>query len=335
MTDADASLTSSVTPIEAGEAAVFATFIENAPILALANGEALLPATGTRAVAHPEGAILCAASDGRRLATGGDDGRLVQIDAAGAVTEIADEGGKWIDAIALRSDGAVAWSAGRIARARAASGETRSLDLPSASRGLAFMHKGYRLAISHYNGVSLWFPSTQASPETLEWKGSHLDVTLSPDGRFLITSMQENALHGWRLSDHKHMRMSGYPAKTRSLSWSPDGKWLATSGADACILWPFQGKEGPMGAAPRECGVRAGVQTTQVAFHPTALVIAVGYEDGMVLLCRVTDGSELLVRRPGSGPRARISALAWDTRGARLLFGDEDGAAGLLALPKA
>jgi WD40 repeat protein len=119
------------------------------------------------------------------------------------------------------------------------------------------------------------------------------------------------------------------------VSWSPDGKWLATSGADACILWPFQGKDGPMGAEPRECGVRAGVQATRVAFHPTATVIAVGYEDGMVLLCRVTDGSEILVRRPDSGPDARISALAWDARGARLLFGGENGAAGLLALPKA
>jgi sugar lactone lactonase YvrE len=334
LTDAATSLTSSVTPIEAGEAAVYAAFIENVPILALANGAALLPATGKRAVAHADGAILCAASDGRRMATGGDDGRLVEVDAAGDIKEIADEGGKWIDAVALRSDGAIAWTAGRAARARAASGETRSLDLPSASRGLAFMHKGYRLAVAHYNGVSLWFPGAQAKPETLEWKGSHLDVTLSPDGRFLITSMQENALHGWRLSDNKHMRMSGYPAKTRSVSWSPDGKWLATSGADACILWPFQGKDGPMGAEPRECGVRAGVQATRVAFHPTAMVIAVGYEDGMVLLCRVTDGSELLVRRPDSGPGARISALAWDTRGARLLFGGENGAAGLLALPK-
>ena len=60
------------------------------------------------------------------------------------------------------------------------------------------MPKGYRLALAHYNGVSLWFPNVEAAPTFLEWKGSHLDASSSPDGRFIVTSMQENALHGWR-----------------------------------------------------------------------------------------------------------------------------------------
>ena len=84
-----------------------------------------------------------------------------------------------------------------------------------------------------------------------------------------------------------------------------------------------------MGKAPRECGVRAA-RVTQVAFHPRALVVAIGYADGLVLLCRLGDGAEILVRAPGEGA---ISALAWDATGARLLFGLETGAAGLLTLP--
>ena len=147
-------------------------------------------------------------------------------------------------------------------------------------RGLCFLPKGYRLALAHYNGVSLWFPNADAAPSVLEWKGSHLDATVSPDGRFLVTSMQENALHGWRLADSRNMRMTGYPGKTRSLSWSHDGHWLATSGADACVVWPFKDKDGPMGKAPRECGVRPS-RVTQVAFHPRALVVAIGYADGL------------------------------------------------------
>ena len=138
-------------------------------------------------------------------------------------------------------------------------------------------------------------------------------------------------LHGWRLADKQHMRMSGYPSKTRSLSWSHDGNWLATSGADAAIVWPFQAKDGPMGKAPRECGVRAA-KVSRVAFHPKALVLAIGYEDGCVLLCRLTDASELLVRRAGRRLRHH-RALAWDASGAQLAFGAEDGAAGILTLP--
>jgi WD40 repeat protein len=200
-------------------------------------------------------------------------------------------------------------------------------------RGLAFMPKGYRVAVAHYGGASLWFPNAAAPPDLYEWKGSHLDITASPDGRFLVTSMQENALHGWRVADKAHMRMTGYPAKTRSLSWSGDGDWLATSGADACIVWPFHPKDGPMGQTPRECGVRPA-KVSCVAFHPKAAIIAVGYEDGFVMLCRLADGAEILVRATRQDEkRGAVTALAWDREGKRLLFGSADGEAGLLELP--
>lgn len=208
-------------------------------------------------------------------------------------------------------------------------GNVKTLALPSSARGLAFAPKGYRLAVSHIDGASLWFPNTQAEPEKLTWKGSHLDITISPDNRFVVTTMLESQLHGWRLADMGHMRMSGYPGKVRSFSWSHDGLWLATSGAEAAIVWPFA-KDGPMGKAPRECGVRPA-KVTQVAFHPKALVLAIGYEDGWVFLVRLTDASELVVRSGGDG--SPISALGWDRDGKHLVFGAESGASGLLALP--
>ncbi|ATQ68720.1 MULTISPECIES: WD40 repeat domain-containing protein [Methylosinus] len=336
MTAAPTSLTESFTPISAGAGVVDAGFLGDAPVFALADGRVLIcGASEPRAVAaHEDGAILVAATDGRRLITGGDDGRVVATDAAGVSEIVADQKGRWIDALAARADGTIAWSAGRELRVRSPKGEVKTLELPSTSRGIAFFPKGYRLAIAHYNGASLWFPNAAAAPETLEWKGSHLDAAVSPDGKFVLTSMQENMLHGWRVADGKNLRMAGYPAKTRSLSWSADGKWLATSGADACIVWPFQGKDGPMGQSPRECGVRSQIKVSRVAFHPTALVVAVGYEDGMVLLCRLTDGAELLARRQGEGSAQRVSTLVWDAKGARLVVGDEAGGAGVLTLPR-
>lgn len=328
------SLTAAVEPVATSAAVVAAAFIGETPAFVCVDGTILLADSGARRVvtAHENGGVLVAASDGRLIVTGGDDGRVVATDARGDVSTVADENGRWIDAVAVR-DGAIAWTSGRNVRARDAKGAVRSHELPSTSRGVAFFPKGYRVAIAHYNGATLWFPNA-GKPESLVWNGSHLDVTVSPDARFLVTSMQENTLHGWRLSDSKHMRMAGYPAKTRSLSWSPDGKWLATSGADACIVWPFSGKDGPMGQAPRECGVRAELQVTRVAFHPAAPVVAIGYEDGMAMLVRISDGSEILIRRPADDPAgARISALCWDASGARLAFGAENGAAGLLTLP--
>lgn len=331
MTEAQAtSLAQHAQAFDAGAHVVAAAFLDGAPALALADGAILIgePEAPRRIVAHPDAAILTAISDGRILLTGGDDGRVVAVKADGGFEVIADEKGRWIDALALRGK-ACAWSAGKQVRARDENGAVKTWSAASTVRGLAFQPKGFRLAATHYNGATLWFPKVEGAPQTLEWKGAHLDAAFSPDSRFLVTSMQENALHGWRLEDSRNMRMTGYPAKTRSLSWSHDGAWLATSGADAAVIWPFRDKDGPMGKAPRECGVRQA-RVTRVAFHPKALVVAIGYADGLILLTRLADAAEILVRNAGDGP---VSALAWDGTGARLMFGLESGAAGLLTLP--
>ena len=334
MAQTSTSLTQNVTPLALEGEAVCAGFLGRTPVFALADGTALLAEIGAeqRINLHPDATILTASCLAGRLVTGGDDGRVVELHGDGRSSILGDEKGTWIDALALREDGAVAWSAGKAVTARDARGETKMFSAPSSVRGMCFMPKGYRLALAHYNGVSLWFPNTAAEADGLVWRGSHLDVTISPDGRFAVTAMQETALHGWRIADHKDMRMTGYPSKTRSFSWSHDGKWLATSGAEACIVWPFDTKDGPMGKGPRECGVRPA-RVTRVAFHPRAMVLAAGYDDGFVMLCRLADGAELLVRNPGEDKAGAISALAWNEDGRRLAFGAEDGAAGLLDLP--
>lgn len=327
------SLSALVRPVQAGAHVTAIAFLGEVAAFALGDGDVLLWRDGAehRAGAHPGGSVLCAAGDGERLVTGGDDGRVVVTGADGSTREFAKAAGAWIDCVALHQGGGVAWSAGRHVTARDDKGREKSLKVASSARGLAFAPKGYRLAFSHYNGATLWFPNLDAAPEALEWKGSHLDVVWSPDGRFVVTSMQENALHGWRIQPDKgHMRMSGYPAKTRSLSWSDDGKELATSGAEAAILWPFDSKEGPTGKRPREFGLRP-TRVSQVAFHPRLPILAVGYEDGFVTLVRTLDGSELVVR-PATDA-GRVTALAWDKKGRHLAFGCDDGAGGVLRLP--
>ena len=139
------------------------------------------------------------------------------------------------------------------------------------------------------------------SPRKLEWKGSHTAIAIHPDGDAVVTAMQENALHGWRLSDSQHMRMSGYPAKTETLSFTRNGKWLATSGADAMVLWPFFGG-GPMGKAPIELAGGDGITCTRVAAHPQQEMVAGGFADGLVVLAEVELVAHPAGRAAGSRP---------------------------------
>jgi WD40 repeat protein len=275
------------------------------------------------------GGILCAASDGKRIVMGSDDGRLVALDAKGEVSELArDAKRRWIDNVALHADGAYAWSVGKTAFVRSGKNEEKSFEVPSTVGGLAFAPKGLRLAIAHYNGVTLWFPNMAANGEFLEWAGSHLSVTFSPDNKFLVTAMHEPAMHGWRLADNRHMRMSGYPGRVRSMSWSAGGRFLATSGAETVIMWPFASKDGPMGKEPAMLApLQARVSI--VACHPKQDILAAGYADGTILMVRLEDGAEILVRRNGT---AAVSALAWNAKGTLLAFADEEGQGGILPI---
>jgi WD40 repeat protein len=318
-------------PVKAGAPVVAAHFLGDAAVFVL--GEEVLLFVGKdgaeRRVPVHGGAILAAASDGERIITGGDDGKVVATDAGGESAVLAtDQKRRWIDQVAIGPGGAVAWSAGKQAYALSGKGTERALELPSTVGGLAFAPKGVRLAIAHYNGLTLWFPNAQSAPEKLEWKGSHLGASVSPDGKFVVTSMQEAMLHGWRLADGKDMRMSGYGARVRSLGWTVGGKWLATSGSTQLILWPFQGKDGPMGKTPRILAPTEA-QAEVVACHPEQEVVAVGYADGLVLIVRIDDGAEVLARKPAGAP---ISALAWSPTGSMLAVGTEDGDAGVIDL---
>jgi hypothetical protein len=315
--------------VAAGAPIVAVHFLGRTAVFVLGEEALLLvPAPGQeRRVAVHDGGILSTAADGARIVTGGDDGKLVATDANGESRTLAtDDKRRWIDRVAVGRDGEVAWSVGKTAYVQAGKGAVRALEVPSSVGGLAFAPKGLRLAVAHYGGVTLWFPNAQAAPEKLAWRGSHLDASFSPDGKFLVTSMQEPTLHGWRLVDGKDMRMSGYSARVRSLAWSAGGKWLATSGAEQLILWPFGSKDGPMGKTPRVLAA-FGVKVEAVACHPKVDVVAAGYADGLVLLVRLDDGAEVLAKKPGPAP---ISALAWDATGARLAWGAEDGAAGII-----
>lgn len=66
-----------------------------------------------------------------------------------------------------------------------------------------------------------------------------------------------------------------------------------------------------------------------VACHPKQEILAAGYEDGTILMVRLADGAEILVRRNDG---VAVSGLAWAAKGSRLAFATEAGDAGLLDL---
>ena len=317
-----------VAPLDLDAHCLAVAFIGDVPYFVLADGGVHRLDHGHK-ISKANDGLLCATFDplAERLITGGEDGKVFSIAADGVVTQMANAGRKWVTSVATGPQGAVGFAVGKSATVLLPSGTLREFPHPRSVEGLAFAPKGLRIGVARYNGATLHFPAAAGKPVELEWAGAHMGIVFSPDGNFLVTSMQENALHGWKLSDGKHMRMTGYPAKVKSLSWSAKGKWLASSGAQAAIVWPFAGKDGPIGKAPLELGTRGNAMVTAVACHPQDDVVAIGYDDGMIMAARFSDAKEVLLRRPGKGA---ITAMMWDGEARRIAFGSEAGDCGVV-----
>ena len=281
-----------------------------------------------------DGACLSLAVDSgeQRVLTGGDDARLACTGADGETTEIAAIAGRWVEPIAASgASGLCAAVFGKTVSVFAQDGRAvGTFDHANTVGGLAFDPRGRRIAAAHYGGVSLWWAKLRTQkPKRLRWSGSHLTLTWSPDGKYIVTAMQENELHGWRVSDGADMRMSGYPTKVKSMSWLSKGRYLATAGAETVICWPFHGKGGPMGKAPLDLGRGFEGVVTVVAAHPRHDVVAAGYEDGATILVQIDRAHTVLVKRPGQGA---VTALAWSADGQHLALGTESGFVGRISL---
>ena len=278
------------------------------------------------------GAILSAVilPDGRLL-TGGDDGRACLSNDSGHTDVVSAHDGIWVDCVAASSSGAIVWSAARRVYHRDAKGVVKSIDCPTTPASLAFDPKGRRVAIALYGGVWLWLPKDRDNlVRKLDWKGSHVHVTWSPDGKHVLTSMQENEIHGWRLSDAAHLRMPGYPAKIHSFSWHRSGQLLATGGGPTAVIWPFD-KEGPWNRRPAELGY-AEANLARVAWHPHVDVIAGGCALGSLQIATAHRPDGMEIKGPGDGS---VTGLCWINAGAALAAGTATGRASIFALESA
>jgi hypothetical protein len=270
-----------------------------------------------------KGAILSMVAEvSGTFLTGGDDGRFCRVGPEG-VTEIASHPRKWVDHVAAGAGGVFACSVGR--EVHLWDGPRHEvLAAPSTVGGLAFDRKGGRLAVAYYGGVTIWAREKRGwKPTVLKWAGSHTAVCFSPDDRFVMTRMQENALHGWRLREKSDLRMSGYPQKVKGWAWAGKLPWLATTGADEAILWPFDGAQGPMGRGPMQLAWGGRGYVTAICALPGHEAVLAGYSSGAVIFSEIDQIAEpRAVKRPTGAP---ITLLAVTPGTGWLLAADEQG----------
>jgi WD40 repeat protein len=255
------------------------------------------------------GAVLSLVSDptGDGFVSGGDDGRILRIALDGTTTELANFKGKWVDRmVAHKANEAIAAAVGRNA---VVIKDDRVHEVGPHPSTVA-------------DGATVWsLANITSPPRRFAWRGSHVALRWSTDGKFIATGTQENDIHVWRLAQATDMRMQGYPTKVKSLSWSADARFLYTASQPVFTAWPFSGK-GPEGKPPVQFGEEgAGLQTV-VAAHPSAEFVAAGYDTGELQLGDIKTRRAVVLKLVDG---IAITCLAWSPDGWRLAAGNDKG----------
>jgi WD40 repeat protein len=309
--------------------------------------------------------------DGKKLAAGGWD-NVVHVWDAATGREIAASRPfghtAWVHTVAFLPDRKTLVSAaadGAVIVWDTAGGKPLRQGQAPTERAwcLAVSPDGKTLAVGcHDKTVQFWDATTLKTVGTFKADGSVRGLAFSPDGRHLaVVSGDEPDLRSarpvegqgagvWDVSAGKRLaRLDGHDGAVKTVAYSPDGKTIATGGADGTTrLWDaakgqelrkFEGPTTPVESVAfspdgKLLAASARGGTTRVwrlATNDPPMAFGVGQSSHLWALAFSADGRLLATGTRGPGP-VKSAVRVWDvlTGKERVRFsGHQDTAAGL------
>ena len=222
-----------------------------------------------------------------RLAIAGEDGvaRIVDL-RSNVTTTVCERSGRGIELLAWNPAGTfLAVARGHTIGIYHGDGRPAGYmpAVESTITGLAWSPDGEIIACACYGGVRLFDPKSRRGVMRLDASGSMLSLAWSPDGSVIACGCQDNNVHFWRLPNGEDTTMTGYALKPKSLSFSRDGRLLATAGGLDASVW----RVGDAAGAEARSPIRLVGHTSPIsalAFAPKGTKLATACRDGYLHL---------------------------------------------------
>jgi putative hemolysin len=272
---------------------------------------------------------VCFSPDGKHLASGGDDGRVLLWDARTGQKPVALLGhSREVYSVCFRSDGkrlaSGSWDGNVKVWDPQTSRELLSFKAHEAGlMGVCFSPDGKRLAScgADYT-IRLWdpdaeTPSTRALLPPLQHSNRVTSICFNADGTRLASAGDDHAVQLWDTGRHKVIRsFVGHSNRVSSVCFAADGKRLATAGEDRTIrIWDVESANEILRLAVREG------RATSLCFSPDGKRLVSGSSDAKISVWDAELGEELLVLK---GHSARVSSICFSPDGRRLASGSWD-----------
>ena len=262
----------------------------------------------------------------------GERSRLLRVSASGLIEVAADDGRPVDLVVPVANGGVLVASEGAITchdangdvgwRQPLAVGDVSAIAVSRDGRRVALGADG-RLLVQTFGPQSEIIASIELGPvSALSW---------SQDGSWLAASVVKAGIALVRPADARVVRIPGYPTTVSSLAWSVDSRVLMTSGGYRIVAWDVASLGGDSERPTNVATGSAGFVLVQtVAMHPERPLVAAGYGDGRVVVAKIGQPDELVVKPPGRGA---VDALQWSRDGQHLALGTSEGDAAVVSFP--
>ena len=248
--------------------------------------------------------------DGRQVATGGDDQRVVLWGVDPPASKPLTGHKNRVSRVVFSPDGHLLASASydRTIRLYDGSGAfvRELLGHESPVKWVAFSHDSARLCSVSLDGdVRVWDASGTRAESHKGAADRDLFCSFSPDGTHLLSGSHASALHVWNLTTGAERSLVSRGGAIHAALFSPDGKTIAAADDDGrLVLWPVRG------------GTPVELEKTDRALHvlaysPDGAALAAGGLSGAVRVWDLVHGTSRVV----SEHAERVAALAFSADG--------------------